>query len=170
MRPDPIAKLYRGLNNKERAALAFRYLTDTNELELNRVVAAVPLKAYTGVDAEYRAWFDGFFNLACLWSIEHGKAETRYFAALAGIHLMLSAGDIDKAKTMLEANMHWESCLLALDRALGAVCAEHGIDPDAVRRLAGVKSFVPMFDDVAVDEGYQAAMQADLSRLLPARR
>jgi len=170
MRTDPIANLYHGLKNKERAALAFCYLTDTNELELKRVVAAVPLKGYMGPDAEYQAWFDGFFSLACLWAIEHWKAQSCNFAALAGVHLVLGMGEIPKAKAMIEAYERWESRLLALDQALATVCAEHGLDPDAVRRLAGAEPFACTLNDVVVDQQYQVAMQSNLSRLLTANR
>ena len=93
MRKAPIATLYQGLTNKERAALAFCYLTETNELELDRLVAAVPLKAYVCPDAEYQAWFDRIFNMASLWAIEHWKAQAAYFRTLGGGQLMLGFDD-----------------------------------------------------------------------------
>jgi hypothetical protein len=55
--------------------------------------------------------------------------------------------------------------LLALDRALLTICEEHGIDPDAVRRMAGADPFNPVYT-LEPDAEYQATMQANLSRLL----
>lgn len=165
MKQDRIAKLYEGLTNKERAALAFRYMTDTNELELERVAAAVPMKTYECPDMEYQRWLNGFGDMAALWAIEHWQTYSRKLAALWALHLMIARKELDKVQAMMEAHEKWESHLLALDRALVAICEEHGIDPDAVRRMAGADPFDPLYA-LEPDVEYQATMQANLSRLL----
>ncbi len=165
MKQDRIAKLYEGLTNKERAALAFRYLTEANALEVERVAAAVPLKVYKCRDMEFRRWLDAFTDMAALWSIEHWQTYSRKLAAQVELHVMFANKEKGKVRVMIEAHEKWESHLLALDRALLAICQEHGIDPDAVRRMAGADPFDPMYA-LEPDAEYQATMQANLSRLL----
>lgn len=167
MKESRINKMYEKLTNKERAVLAFRYLSDANELELKRVEGSVPIKTYDCPDVEYQFWFDGFFNMAALWSIEHWKVYSRSLTALVALHLM--DNQLDKVKSMLDAHAIWESRLLALDCALLSVCEEHGIDPDAVRRLAGTEVFSPMSADLKPDAEYQVAMRANMARLLGER-
>ena len=165
MKQDRIAKLYEGLTNKERAALAFHYMTDTNELELERVAAAVPMKLYECPDMEYQRWLNGFADMAALWAIEHWQTYSRRLAALGALHLMIARKELGKVQAMMDAHEKWESHLLALDRALLTICEEHGIDPDAVRRMAGADPFDPVYA-LEPDAEYQATMQANLSRLL----
>lgn len=165
MKQDRIAKLYEGLTNKERAALAFRHMTAVNELELERVAAAVPTKTYECPDMEYQRWLNGFADMAAMWAIEHWKTYSRKLAALGALHLMIARKELDKVQAMMDAHEKWESHLLALDRALLAICEEHGIDPDAVRRMAGADPFEPVYA-LEPDAEYQATMQANLSRLL----
>ncbi len=172
MKQDRIAKLYEGLTNKERAALAFRYMTDTNELELERVASAVPMKIYKCRDMEYQGWLNGFADMAALWAIEHWQTYSRMLAALVALHLTIACKkldhkelDKDEIQAMMDAHKKWESHLLALDRALLAICEEHGIDPDAVRRMAGADPFDPVYA-LEPDAEYQSTMQANLSRLL----
>ena len=58
-----------------------------------------------------------------------------------------------------------ESCLLALDMTLVAICTERGPDAADVRRMAGAKVFKPMREGMAPDADYLAAMRAGLARL-----
>jgi len=165
MKQDRIANLYEGLTNKELAALAFRYMTDTNELELKRVVAAVPIKAYECSDIEYQQWFNRFADMAAFWAIEYWRNYSQFLAALWVLHLMIARKEWDEVQAMIDAPEKWESHLLALDRALLVICEEHRIDPDAVRRMAGTDPFNPVYA-LEPNAEYQATMQANLSMLL----
>jgi hypothetical protein len=97
-------------------------LTQANEAELERVYASVPHITYRGPSTEYRAWLDSFFNMACFWAIEQWNAKHNVMAALARIHIFLNDGQDDQARKALDHSMLWESRLLALDRALKAIC------------------------------------------------
>lgn len=165
MKRDRIAKLYEGLTNKERAVLAFHYMTDINELELERVAAAVPMKTYECSDMEYRQWLNSLADMAALWAIEHWKTYSSKLAALGALHLMIARNELDEVQAMMDAHEKWESHLLALDCALLAICEEHGVDPAAVRRMAGANPFDPV-SALEPDAEYQATMQTNLSRLL----
>jgi hypothetical protein len=168
MKQDRITKLYGKLTNKERAALAFHHLTNVNEAELERVVATVPRETYECLDMEYRRWLNGFFDMGALWAIEHWRSYSRKLAALGELFLM-ARKEPDKVQDMWDTHEECESYLLALDRALLTVCEEHGIDPDAVRRMAGADPFVPMFAMEPSAE-HQATMRKNLSRLLEGGR
>lgn len=161
---DTITKLYSGMTNKERAALAFRYLTDVNELELERVSGAVPFKTYRCRDLEYQDRLDGLFNMAALYSIEYWRIYSRSLEALVASHVM--ANDSVKEQQMLEVQGIWQSRLMALNCAMLAVCTEHGIEPDSVRQLAEVETFVPMSGSVKPDTNYRMDMQENFGRLL----
>ena len=165
MKQDRIANLYEGLTNKELAALAFCYMTDTNELELERVAAAVPMKIYKCPDIEYQRWLNGFAAMAALWAIEYWQNYSRFLAALVALHLMIASKAWDRMQAMMDVPVKWESHLLALDRALLVICEEHGIDPDAVRRMAGADPFDTVYA-LEPNAEYQATMQANLSLLL----
>lgn len=164
MNQNRVTKMYDGLTNKERAALAFHYLTDANELELKRVEASVPVKLYRCPDLDYLDWLDSFFNMAALWAIEHWQMYSRSLTALVALHI--NCDNLEKEKSIIEVHAIWESRLLALDCALLVVCDEHGIDPNRVRRLAGTKAFSPMSARTKPDADYQADMQVCLARLL----
>lgn len=168
MKHDRITKLYEGLNNRERAALSLSYLIGGDELELGRVIAAVPVKTYRCLDFEYRQWLDSFFSLASLWTGEHWRTRTRLMAALAAFHIHHARKEADKVADMLMLFERLESRLLALDRALLAICQEHGIDPEAVREYAGAEPFVPCYGERKLDVEYQEIIQVNLTRALKA--
>lgn len=163
---DRIAKAYRGLTADQLAVLAFHYMTDANELEFSRVADAVPLKDYRCPDVSYQARLDGFTRLAVYWAIEHWRLRSRKAESLGGALAAFRYGDDEKADAMIEAHEQAENYLLALDAALLAICAEPGIDPEDVRRMAGTYPYKPMRADRAPDAEYQADMQANLARLL----
>jgi hypothetical protein len=165
MKTDAIIKAYAALTNQERAALAFVHLCRDDELELTRVADSVPRVTYTGPALEYRERFDRLFTVASWWAIEHWKAFARLLAARGG--WMASEDLKDKAavtKFRLAAET-WESRLLALEIALNEVGAEHGLDPEAVHKLAGCERFTPIFIESPELEHIKVA-KAELCRFL----
>ncbi len=153
MKQDRIAKAYEGLNNKELATLAFHYLTNTNQVEMARVGDAVPKKLYKCKDAEFVRWYECFFDMAGLWSIEHWRAYA----------LMLEARVEMEGKEKLG---RMESRLLAVDAAMLAVCEEHGIDPEGLQRMAGDCVFTATSKDMMPDADHQAEMYVNFGQLL----
>ena len=161
-----ITKLYEGLSNKELAALSFHYMAAANELEIERVSAAVPVKTYDCRDVEYQQWVNSFYSVATYWSIEYWKLQAGKLAAIVSLHITLGRGETEKVETIIEVHEGWESRLLALDRALLLVCDEHGIDPKAVRQIAGAEEFHPISTAIVPNNDYQAYMQANFARIL----
>jgi hypothetical protein len=147
--------------------MAFHYMTSANDLEFRRVADAVPLKDYHCPDVTYQARLDGFTRFAAYWSIEHWRLRTRKAETLGAALAAIRRGeDIEKTDELLDAHEQAESCLLALDAALLAICADNHIDLADVRKLAGTKPFKPMRDGMAADGEMQAAMQSAFAQLL----
>ena len=166
MKSNGITKLYAELTNKERAALSFRYMTEGNELEFDRILATVPRFTYRCHDFEYRNWLDAFFNVWHIWAIEHWQCRYRAVAAMYGAQIRLRQERMGDVSKYLDAHELWESRLLALDAALEAVCEEHGIDVDAMRGLTETEAYRPVFRDLKPDSEYQKRMQDDFRSLI----
>jgi hypothetical protein len=166
LKQDRITKLYANLDNKQRATLAFRYLTDVNKLELKRVVDSVPSATYIGPDIEYRRCLDGIFDMASLWALLHWQVMAHFYRLRWAILVHVRYGENEEAKMITEKLQHTEARVMALENAMVAVCDYHGIDPDAVRKLAQAEPFVPTLPDQVPDANYQANIQAALTQIL----
>lgn len=164
---DRLTRAYRGLTADQLAAVAFHYLAGANELEFERVSVAVPLKDYRAPDVAYQARLDGFTLFAAYWAIEHWRMRTRK-AEMLGVALaaIRRGEELEKTDDLLYAHEQAEGCLLALDATLLAICADNGIDPADVRRMAGTEPFKPMREGIAPDGEMQAAMQSAFAQLL----
>lgn len=168
MKKDSITKLYENISNAERAVLAFHYMTSLDGLELDRVVGSVPVKTYELLDIEFRQKLDGICNVATLFAIEHWRVYAHSLFAIVAMHIFMEADELEKARSMIEANKLWESRLLGLDHAFLAICEECGLDSEAARWIAGAEAFVPMCADLKTDEKYQEEMKANFLQLLGA--
>lgn len=166
---DRLTRAYRGLTADQLAALAFHYMTGANDLEFKRVADAVPLKDYRCPDVAYQARLDGFTRFAAYWAIEHWRLRTRKAEMLGAALAAIRRGEeFEKTDDLLYAHEQAESCLLALDAALLAICADNQIDPADVRKMAGTEPFKPMRDGMTADGEMQAAMQSAFAQLLAA--
>jgi hypothetical protein len=164
---DRIAKAYRGLTADQLAALAFHYMTGANDLEFKRVADAVPLKDYRCPDVAYQARLDGFTRFAACWAIEHWRLRCHKAEMLGAALAAIRRGeDFEKTDDLLLAHEQAESCLLALDAALLTICADNGIDPADVRKMAGAEPFKPMREGMTADGEMQTAMQSAFAQLL----
>jgi hypothetical protein len=163
MKKKSISKLYRDLANKEKANLAFVYRTESNEAEFRRIYASVPRAIFEGPSPEYSDWYNSIFAMASWWAIQHWKAHSNMGAASLAIHVFLNIDndepDSKDAKEMarnsLDASIRWESKVLALDRALDAICKEHGIDAQAVRRMAQTDRYDKALSFVKSNDNYE---------------
>jgi len=135
-----IERLYEGLGGKQRAVLVFMHLSEGNAAEAHRVGDAAPWKRYTAPDVEHTEWFEGLRNLTLYFAMEHWRYQAHCNAAQGAMIHFYHVEDADDhlVGDCFDGWREWESRLLSLDAALAAVCAKHGIDPAAVRRLASV--------------------------------
>jgi hypothetical protein len=160
MKQDRITKLYEGLTAKEQATLAFNCITSANTTEAERIAAAVPMRSYRMLDADYLRWIRGFTNMASCWGV-------LYWRTLAGeqaARLLVLSGSVGDAQKWMDGCTTLQKQLAGLEGALLAVCSVHGIDPNTVRRLAGDAE--PMDSEVEADSDYQAETEGWLNELL----
>jgi|GEM_PF-2911590 len=144
MKRDSLAKAYHGLTSAELADLSFKYVCDANELELTRLADAVPIVLKRGPHPDFKERYDSLFNAASWWAVERWKTEARLNASF-GVYV--ATDDQALATKSRERCEAWESYLLALDIVLDDVGPVHGLDPEAVRKLAGCGRFEPMIID-----------------------
>ena len=109
MKTDRITKLYEDLTNKERAALCYRYQMDDNDVEVARIIATVPRKAYEGADEEFKGWLISFSVMANVWAINHWKLYSRHLAATGGFVYHAGRNEFDQAWVWDQAFTYWET-------------------------------------------------------------
>lgn len=166
MKKDRITKAYEGLNNKELATIAFHYLANINQVEMGRVGDAVASKTYKCKDAEFMRFYEGIFDMASLWSIEHWKAYARMLEVRVELLIELKGNSKDEVMPLVEEFGRMEACLLAVDAAMLAVCEEHSIDADGVQRMAGDTVTTATSEGMVADADHQAEMHMNFGRLL----
>lgn len=163
MKKDRIAKLYDGLSSHELAALNFNGSVNLDELEMERIVCAVPKHTYTMPDADYMRRTENIRFFALWWGMTHWKeTAVRY---MANTWLLFGEKSADELKRMFAIIEQKESRLLALENILDAVCGKYGVDPDAVRAWSGTDPFSTPFDNLTPDAEYQAEIQREIARI-----
>ena len=168
MTPNRITKLYDSLTTKQRAALVFNHSGDSNEVEIRRISATIPVISYRSRDPEYFCWLNYFFEMASTWAITHWRGRCATLAAMWSGYTSTRQHNYTGAETSFQEAQQGEGRLMALDDALDAVCNDHGIDPAAVRRLAGTERYCPLKEGVSVDLAYREQVRMTLSGILSA--
>lgn len=142
-----LTKIYSNLTDKEKASLAFSYVTQGDIAEHARIVSTVPKQSFTGLALEFRHWTENIEVLALLWAVEHWRTYSILLTARGGI---ATARDLctPEFQQLIEHEADLSRRLIALDRVLADLCEEHRIDEASIRRFAGVletfKSLEPM--------------------------
>jgi hypothetical protein len=168
MNPDRVTKLYASLTNKERATLAFQYLTDRNTQEVEKVKASIPCKNYRCPDIEYEKWFDAIWDMSSLYAIEHWTLQARKYMAFFKSWMLRRKNDyVHEADEAFDEFILGDEYIRALDCALVSVCTEYGISVEAVKKLADTGTFPVRHPDLQPDEKKKAEFVEMLSRLLP---
>jgi hypothetical protein len=98
--------------------------------------------------------------------MEHWQCRFRAMATLYGAQIRLRQERMGDVSKYLDAHELWESRLLALDAALDAVCKEHGVDVDTLRRFTDTEVYRPMSRDLKPDAEYQKRTQDDFRSLI----
>jgi hypothetical protein len=160
-----INKLYEGLTNQERAAIAFHYALSHNLAELQRVADATPKKCYQCTDMEFQGMTERYFMFASAWAIEHWQKCAQMFLAFASANVAARSGDLDQTVTEHGNVKKFEAQLIALDRVLQEVCDNNGLSPDDVHGFANSVPFTPAWSKEP-DEVYQNVMRGKFSLLI----
>ncbi|MHB8622072.1 MAG: hypothetical protein ACYC9J_00440 [Sulfuricaulis sp.] len=174
MKPD-IENMYDRLTPRELAAIAFHYYAtpgDT-ERELQQIYDAVPRRDYSGLDLEFKNWDIAFIGFATTWSLLYWQVRCRDMA-LMGYWLGVQAQKDKTHVIPLIDYALWEIAgqLLALDRVLEDICAEHGIDPADVRWIADTEPYKPIIksDKLIPNPELREELHAKLSQLFPGHK
>src|SRR6476620_525776 len=166
MTEDRITKLYTSLTAKQRAALMFNHWLAEDDVEVERIAHSVPLVTYRGRDPQHFCWFSDFSRMVSAWALLHWRGRCATLVAMWAGHAFMRQHEYEKADgSFAEANQG-EARLLALDAALDSVCSAHGIDPNAVRKLAGTEVYRATRHDIAADLLYVEQVRAWLSEWL----
>lgn len=162
-----LTKAYNGLNAEQLATLAFHYLAEANDQEIERLVSAVPMKEYRCLDVVYLTRVESLTQMATFWTIEHWRWRCINAEKLAGVLAAFRrAADDEQLDALINALEASEKCLLALDAALNSVCSEHGIDPADVRKIAETKPYISMRKGMTPDPDMMEAMRASLKKIV----
>lgn len=156
-----IDRLYESLSNRERAVLAFRYLVNLNEGELERVRQSVPRKVYECSDEEFTGLFDSLYHMSCWFAVERSRIFGSVLSVLFDLH------NCEDSSRSLGAVFHaLDRSLASLDAGLLVVCKRYNIDPDPVQRMSATDLSVRLFTGTNPDPEYQAAVEECLGRFL----
>lgn len=162
MKSDTITRTYAGLTAKEHASLVWHYCSQGDELELARVMDAIPRVTMQGPPLEYVQWSHSYMRLAAWWGIQHWQARSRHAAALGGI-VVAEGEQQDHFWACLRES---EALLLALDVALDEAGKRYGIDTEAIRRISATTRFEPLNDSLQ-DPDIVMSVSLAIERILP---
>jgi len=168
MQANTMARAYEGLTMPERVALAFHFHAHDNELEVLRLRDAIP-KSCMGRPMQALAYgIERWRSIAAFFAINHWRLRTLVNEARLASHMALNHPDPKKVPrdapfVLVQHALEVEAKVIALDRALDTVCAEHGVDPADIRHVSATQpycSLVPKLDpDVAFEQEMAAAMR-----------
>jgi hypothetical protein len=160
-----VSKLYDALTPGEKAAAVFACIARFDTTTADRIVATVATKTYRMLDNDYRERLFHLGDLATFWGLQHWRELARMMAAIG---LMTRAWHADKdalGEEAYEAFQNAQSRLVALDAMLTDICDKNGIDPEAVRVLAGVPDKFQPLDDLTADPDFDTEIRGILTRL-----
>ncbi len=133
---DRIQKAYAQLRPDQQAAIAFQFATDGNAHEFKMVEDAVPWKICRVMDINYRHSLRSILDMAAYFAIEYWMNKARLLAALMQATESLRQNNAAAAEQALEAVGDCEIWRSVLVQAMETVCAESGIEPGSIWRLA----------------------------------
>ena len=151
MTEDRITKLYASLTAKQRAALMFNHWAAKDDVEVARIARSVPVLNYRGRDPQYFCWFNDFSQMASAWALLHWRGRCATLTAMWAGFAFMRQDEYEQADESFAEASQGEARLLALDAALDSMCRDHGIDPNAVRILAGTEVYRATRPGIAAD-------------------
>jgi len=161
MKSDSITRSYSALSPRTQANLVWLYSSRGDELEVSRIMEAIPRVALQGPPIEYLLWSHSLIRLVAWWGLQHWQARNRHTAAMGG----LLVADGKQALQLQSALAESEATLLALDTALDEAAGNHGIDADTVRKVSAAARFEPL-EPRPVDPSIVKAVSAAIGRVL----
>jgi hypothetical protein len=160
-----VSKLYDALTSKEKGAAVFACLMRFDTATADRIVATVPSKVYRTQDLEFSDRLRHLGDMATFWGLHHWREMTAMTAALALVDHAWQTENNDLGEQYFEGFQNAQSHLVALDAMLENICAENGVDPEAVRMMAGVPDTFTPIGEPPPDPDFDSEFRGILSRL-----
>ncbi|MHB8391724.1 MAG: hypothetical protein ACYDBH_19455 [Acidobacteriaceae bacterium] len=166
MKSENFSKLYAVMTPKELAVLAFNHIGATDNSEVTRIERAVPRRTYQIADHEFRLWSFSIGSLSQVFGLWHWQYRFQVMEAAHALRFPEPVPEGLDAESILGRIKDAESLLLALDRVLDELCAEHGIDPSKVRSSSSAEPYQPVTETEAKVEHIEF-LRGHLRALLP---
>jgi hypothetical protein len=160
-----VSKLYDSLTSSEKAAAVFACLMRFDTTTADRIIATVPTKTYRTLDLDYSDRLSRLGDMASFWGLNHWREMTRMTAALALVNHAWQAENNDLGEQAFEGFQNAQSHLVALDAMLADICNENGVDPEAVRIMAGVPDIYTPLGEPAPAPDFDSEFRRILSKL-----
>jgi hypothetical protein len=132
-------KVYEGLSNREKANLAFGCVARADKAGAERIDATLSWKTYRALDLDFFDRVHRLGDFAFFWAVQYWRTKCATTAALGLVARAWAKEDdrlTEQALGMLEEA---EGRLLALLTMLDEICQAHGVDKEAVLKIAGAE-------------------------------
>ena len=146
---DPLIKLYAGLTDTERGKMAYACFLRGNDLERKRIESTLPEQYFIGLPTAYRRMYVVLANLTLIYAVAYWQQVAHCQAFMAAAMALLDDDDPESYLPRLKAA---EGVLLAIEQAFDSVCAEHGLDRDLMRGMAGKRFYTVATPDLQPDD------------------
>lgn len=164
-------KLYEGLSPKQLAILNFESAADMNADEIDKIRSAVPWKVYNCIDTEFTDWRDAWHCVVMVWACETWRQLFLYSSLVNRLqsqqddNVTLDGADaFDATIGHLHAQRERQA---ALSKVMFDLCAQHGVDYNAVIKFAAIPDRHNPLDEV--DEAFYQRWLDDLGQCLPSQ-
>ena len=114
---------------------------NNDDIEVERIARSMPIVNYRGRDPQHLRWLNDFSEMASAWATLHWRGRCATPTVMWAGYAFMRQDEYEQAYELFEAASQGEARLLAVDAALDSLCTDHGIDPNAVRKLAGTETY-----------------------------
>jgi hypothetical protein len=160
-----VSKLYDALTSKEKGAAVFACLMRFDTTTADRIIATVPTKTYRTLDLDYSDRLSRLGDLGSFWGLHHWREMTVMTSALSLVSHAWQTENDDLGTQAFEGFQKAQAHLVALDAILEDICNENGIDPEAVRMMAGVPDTFTPIGEPPADPEFDSEFRGILSKL-----
>ena len=160
-----VSKLYDALTSGEKAAAVFACLMRFDTTTADRIIATVPTKTYRTLDLDYSDRLSRLGDMSSFWGLQHWREMTVMTSAMSLVSRAWQTENDDLGAQAFEGFQKAQAHLVALDAMLEDICNENGVDPEAIRIMAGVPDAYAPIGEPPPDPDFDAEFRGILSKL-----
>ncbi len=140
---------------KDKAGIAFHYITNLKFEEAESLYASVEKKDYTCTDLDFSSMLASNILFSAIWGNEYWKNLALRMVAMSRYFAEKDAGNVTNSERAAAEHDAFERRALSIDAALETVCQTYGIFPGDVRKMAAnAIAFEPINKDAKADPEY----------------